>query len=95
MTLTKANIVEQVYKQHDSMTKAQATEAVETVLRIAKSTLIGGSDLLLTNFGKFTVNNKRERRGRNPQTGETLILDSRRVITFHASGYLRDKVNGL
>jgi integration host factor subunit alpha len=94
MTLTKADIVEQIYKSDDSMTKAQAIEALEAFLRIAKNTLIGGSDLLLTNFGKFSVNDKKERKGRNPQTGETLMLDPRRVITFHPSGYLKDKVNG-
>ena len=54
---------------------------------------IGGSDVLISGFGKFNVTNKRPRRGRNPQTGEALILDARRVVTFKPSGVLRDKVN--
>ncbi len=94
MTLTKADLVQQIYKKHDNLTKTQATEAVESFLRLSKDTLISGSDLLLSGFGKFNVRNKNPRRGRNPQTGEDLTLDARRVVTFKPSGLLRDKVNG-
>ncbi len=95
MTLTKADLVQHVYKIHDNnMTKAQATEAVEALLKIVKDTLIDGEDLLISGFGKFNVKNKKARRGRNPQTGEELILDARRVVTFKPSGILRDKING-
>ena len=93
MTLTKADLVQQIYKNHEGLTKAQATEAVEAFLRISKDTLIGGSDLLLSGFGKFNVREKNSRRGRNPQTGEDIILESRRVVTFKPSGILRTKVN--
>lgn len=92
MTLTKADLVQQVF-QHNALTKKQATEAVETILRISKDSLIGGSDLLLSGFGKFSVRDKRPRRGRNPQTGDELILDARRVVTFKPSGLLRNKIN--
>ena len=94
MTLTKAELIQQVYKQHEGLTKIQATDSVEAFLRISKNSLINGSDLLLSGFGKFNVKDKKSRRGRNPQTGETLILDARRVVTFNPSGILRDKVNG-
>jgi integration host factor subunit alpha len=94
MTLTKADLVQQVYKKHDNLTKAQATESVESFLRLSKDTLIGGSDLLLSGFGKFNVRDKKSRKGRNPQTGEDLTLDARRVVTFKPSGTLRDKVKG-
>ena len=93
MTLTKTDLVQQIYKNHEGLTKAQATEAVEAFLRISKDTLIGGSDLLLSGFGKFNVREKSSRKGRNPQTGEDLILDGRRVVTFKPSGTLRAKVN--
>ncbi len=93
MTFTKADLVQQIYKKHDNLTKAQATEAVESFLRLFKDALISGSDLLLSGFGKFNVRNKNSRRGRNPQTGEGLKLDARRVVTFKPSGLLRDKVN--
>jgi integration host factor subunit alpha len=94
MTLTKADLVQQVYEKHDNLTKAQAVESVESFLRLSKETLISGSDLLMSGFGKFNVRDKNPRRGRNPQTGEDLTLDARRVVTFKPSGILRDKVNG-
>jgi len=94
MALTKAEIVRQVYEQNENISKAQAFEAVEAFLRISKNTLISGSDLLLSGFGKFNVKDKKPRKGRNPQTGEDMILDARRVVTFNSSGILRDKVNG-
>ena len=94
MKLTKADLVRQVYKHHSFLTKKQAAEAVETILRISKDSLIGGSDLLLSGFGKFNVRDKKPRKGRNPQTGEELILEARRVVTFSSSGILINKVNG-
>ncbi|MBW2075852.1 MAG: HU family DNA-binding protein, partial [Deltaproteobacteria bacterium] len=52
-----------------------------------------GEDVLISGFGKFCVKNKEERKGRNPQTGEDMMLGSRRVVTFKCSGVLRDRVN--
>ncbi len=94
MTLTKADLIQQIYNQHEELTKIQATDLVEAFLRISKNTLISGSDLLLSGFGKFNVKNKKRRRGRNPRTGEELMLDARRVVTFKPGRILRDKVNG-
>jgi len=93
MTLTKADLFRQVYNQHEGLTKIQATDSVEAFLRISKNSLINGSDLLLSGFGKFNVKDKKSRKGRNPRTGEDLTLDARRVVTFRPSGILRDKVN--
>jgi len=93
MTLTKADLVQKVYKNHDNLTKAQATEAVEALLSSMKNCLSKGEDLLISGFGKFNVKDKNARRGRNPQTGEELILEPRRVITFKPSGILRTKIN--
>jgi len=93
MTLTKADIVREVYMRHDDITKAQASNAVESFLNLAKAGLISGDDLLLSGFGKFNVRSKKERKGRNPQTGSELMLSSRRVVTFSPSGILRGKVN--
>lgn len=94
MKITKADLTEAVFKKHDTMTRQDAAGAVEAILRISKQTLISGSDLLLTNFGKFSVKEKNPRRGRNPHTGESLTLDARRVVTFSPAGALREKVNG-
>ena len=92
-TLTKNDLVEKIYTVHPGLTKAQAVEAVETFLSLSKSALINGNDLLLSGFGKFSLRDKRPRRGRNPQTGSALMLDARRVVTFKPSGILRDMVN--
>ena len=93
MTLTKADLVQKVYKSHDNLTKAQATQAVEAMLAAMKNCLSGGEELLISGFGKFNVKDKNARRGRNPQTGQELILEPRRVITFKPSGLLRTKIS--
>jgi integration host factor subunit alpha len=94
MTLTKADLVQKVYKSHDNLTKAQATLAVEALLSTMKNCLASGEELLISGFGKFNVKDNNARRGMNPQTGQELILDPRRVITFKPSGILRSKING-
>ena len=94
MTLTKVNIINQVYASNPKMTQVQAREAVEIILRIIKSSLENGDDVLLSGFGKFNVKDKSARKGRNPKTGESLMLDAKRVVTFKPSGLLREKVNG-
>lgn len=91
--LTRAVIVESVHNQL-GLSKKGCAEAVETLLEIIKSTLASGEDLLISGFGKFRVKDKNERRGRNPATGEDLMLEPRKVITFKCSGRLRDLING-
>ncbi len=93
MNLTKSDLVDAIYKKHDELTKSEASHFIETFLKVVKDNLIDGSDLLLSGFGKFSVNEKRTRKGRNPATGETLILAARRVVTFRPSGKLRDRIN--
>ena len=93
MTVTKADLVDEVYKSFKGMSKTQAADSVETFLSLSKSTLIEGKDLLISGFGKFKVKDKKSRKGRNPQTGLSMILEGRRVITFSPSMQLRNKVN--
>jgi len=93
MTLTKANIVEAVAKQI-GYPKNQSSEITETLLEIIKRTLESGEDVLVSGFGKFCVKTKHERRGRNPATGEDMMLEPRRVVTFNCSHKLREKING-
>jgi integration host factor subunit alpha len=95
MTLTKADLINQIFTSLPGYTNAQAREAIETLLKIMKSSLENGDNVLLSGFGKFSVKDKRPRKGRNPQTGEELILDARRVVTFKPSGRLKDKINGV
>jgi len=92
MSLTKADIVFQL-TNHLGFTKKQASETVETLLEIIKSTLESGEDVLVSGFGKCCVKQKEERKGRNPATGEDMMLAARKVITFKCSGKLREKLN--
>jgi integration host factor subunit alpha len=93
MTLTKANIIDSLYNS-TKLTKAQSVNLVDTLIEIMKLTLEKGEDILITGFGKFSVTEKKRRKGRNPQTGRELMLDARRVVTFRCSGVLRDTING-
>jgi integration host factor subunit alpha len=93
MTLTKANIAVKVAEQI-GYPKNQSFEMIEILLEIIKRTLESGEDVLISRFGKFCVKTKQKRRGRNPATGEDMMLEPRRVVTFKCSGRLRDKVNG-
>jgi integration host factor subunit alpha len=92
MALTKKGIVEQVYNEL-GFPRHQSVEIVESLLEIIKVTLETGDDLLVSGFGKFCVKEKAERKGRNPATGEDMMLKPRRIVTFSCSGKLRDKVN--
>jgi len=64
------------------------------MLETIKPTLENGEDVLISGSGKFCVNDKRKRRGRNPQTGQDLPLPERRVVRFNCSAVLRDKIKG-
>jgi integration host factor subunit alpha len=93
MTLTKADLAQEV-AQNCGFMKNEAQEIVENLLDIVKSKLIAGEDVMVSGFGKWAVKGKRARRGRNPQTGERLILDARRVVTWRYSPRLKKRVNG-
>ncbi len=94
MALTKADIIESVH-QDIGFPQKKSTELVERLLEIIKTALASGEDVLVSGFGKFCVNEKKERKGRNPETGEEMILRPRRVVTFKVSGKLRKKINGV
>jgi integration host factor subunit alpha len=68
-------------------------ELTETLLEIIKKNLEDGEDIMISGFGKFCVKEKKERRGRNPATGEDMMLAPRKVVTFTCSGKLREKIN--
>jgi integration host factor subunit alpha len=92
MALTKAHLIEAIVEQN-GFTRKKSIETVETILEIIKSTLASGDDVLVSGFGKFCVKDKRERRGRNPATGEGMMLAPRRVVTFKCSGKLKGRIN--
>jgi integration host factor subunit alpha len=92
-TLTKAKIIDAV-AESNGYTRAKSIETVETVLELIKRSLESGEGVLISGFGKFSVKQKGKRKGRNPATGEDMILEPRRVVTFKSSGKLRGKING-
>jgi integration host factor subunit alpha len=75
------------------MTENDAFNVREGLPEIMKSTLGGGEEIKIANFGKFEVKRKKERRGRNPQTGENLVIDSRQVLTFKPSALFKNRIN--
>lgn len=93
MSLTKENIVEAVAEETDFL-KNRSAEIVESLIEVIKRSLGSGEDVLISGFGKFCVKEKRDRKGRNPATGEDMKLEARRVVTFKCSGKLRKKING-
>ena len=93
MALTKNDIVAAVHEL--GFTKKKSVDLIESLLEIIKSALETSEDVLISGFGKFCVKQKSERRGRNPATGQDLILKERRVVTFKCSGKLRNKINGM
>lgn len=92
MTLTKAMIIDNIQNEL-KYSKKDSTDVIEALLEIMKKSMENGEDVLISGFGKFCVKDKKKRRGRNPATGDDMMLDPRRVVTFKCSGKLRDKVN--
>lgn len=93
MAVTKEKIITEVFEQTD-LSRKDARQAVEKLMELLKRTLAEEKDVLISGFGKFVVKRKRARRGRNPQTRESLELRARRVVVFKNSGILRKKING-
>ena len=89
---TKQTIIEKISTKNDQ-TPSQAKDTLETLLEIMKSTLASGEDIMVSGFGKFQVNEKAPRKGRNPATGKEMMLKERRIVTFKCSGKLREKLN--
>jgi integration host factor subunit alpha len=92
MTVTKAHIVENLFAKN-LFTKGESAQIIETLFELIKQSLQEGEDVLISGFGKFSVKKKHQRRGRNPQSGEPIELPPRRVVSFHYSGSLKEKIN--
>ncbi len=91
MALTKNDIVTKIHEL--GFTKRKSIDIIESLLEIIKSTLENDDDVLVSGFGKFCIKSKNKRRGRNPATGNDLMLRERKVVTFKCSGKLRNKIN--
>lgn len=93
MALTKAEIVKNLYA-NSNFSKERCVDLVESVFDLVKEELAVGSPVLISGFGKWSVRQKSPRRGRDPQTGNELTLDARRVVTFKCARKLKESLNG-
>jgi integration host factor subunit alpha len=91
--MTKADIVECI-QTNTGISKKESYDMLETVLSIMKDTLASGEEIKVSGFGIFEVRQKRERKGRNPQTGEAMTITARRILTFKLSAVLKKAING-
>jgi integration host factor subunit alpha len=91
MTLTKFRVIDAIADQV-GFPKNHSSEILETLLEIIKKALESGNDVMISNFGKFCVKEKKARKGRNPATGEAMMLKPRRVVTFRWSSKLRERL---
>ena len=90
--MTKAEIVERVAEK-TGFSKRESVEMVELLFDTVKGILESGEKLKITGFGNFEVKQKSDRRGRNPQTGEEITIEARKILTFKASNLLKDSIN--
>lgn len=91
MSLTKADIVERVYKEA-GFSKKEAADLVDLVFKVIKDTLSRGEKVKISGFGNFSIRDKATRIGRNPQTGDAMEISARRVLTFKPSQVLKEDV---
>lgn len=92
--MTKADIVERIYEKV-GFSKKEATDIVESIFEIIKKRLENGEKVKISGFGNFVINAKRPRKGRNPQTGEEIVISGRRVLSFKPSPVLKKSINTL
>ena len=92
VTMTKAEIVERIH-QKVGFSKKEASEVVDEFFEVVKSHLENGEKVKLSGFGNFLVHEKGARKGRNPQTGESITIRARRVLGFKASPMLKKAMN--
>ncbi|MCD6498015.1 MAG: integration host factor subunit alpha [Deltaproteobacteria bacterium] len=91
--MTKADLINRVYGAFEGISRKEAAELVETVFDAIKETLERGEKVKISGFGNFVVRRKRERPGRNPQTGQEITITARRVLTFKPSQMLKTGLN--
>lgn len=91
VTLTKADLIETLFEQI-GLNKRESADVVDAFFDLISRTLVDGEDVKLPGFGNFEVKHKATRPGRNPRTGEEVMIPARRVVTFRASQLLRDKI---
>jgi integration host factor subunit alpha len=91
--MTKADIVQAVYTRLGGFSKKESADLVDLVFETMKETLGRGEKIKISGFGNFVLRDKRQRQGRNPQTGDPIVITERRVLNFKASQLLKQALN--
>src|SRR5688572_6983957 len=91
--MTKAEIVQALYARVGGFSKKESADIVDLVFEMMKETLGRGEKIKISGFGNFVLRDKRQRPGRNPQTGDPIKISERRVLTFKASQILKQALN--
>jgi integration host factor subunit alpha len=91
--MTKADIVQAVYTRLGGFSKKESADLVDLVFETMKETLGRGEKIKISGFGNFVLRDKRQRQGRNPQTGDPIVITERRVLNFKASQLLKLALN--
>jgi integration host factor subunit alpha len=91
--MTKAEIVQALYTRVGGFSRKESAELVDLVFEMMKETLGKGEKIKISGFGNFVLRDKRQRPGRNPQTGDPIKISERRVLTFKASQILKQVLN--
>ena len=91
--LTKAQLADLLCDQI-GLNKRESKDMVDAFFDLIARSLVEGEDVKLSGFGNFQIRTKAPRPGRNPRTGEAIPIGERRVVTFHASGKLKEQIQG-
>ena len=91
--LTKAQLADLLFEQI-GLNKRESKDMIDAFFSLIEQSLINGEDVKLSSFGNFQIRTKAPRPGRNPRTGESIPIEARRVVTFHASSKLKDQIHG-
>ncbi len=91
MSLTKAKMAEALFDEL-GLNKREAKELVELFFEEIRGALENGQQVKLSGFGNFDLREKNSRPGRNPKTGEEILVSARRVVTFRPGQKLKARV---
>ena len=91
--LTKAQLADMLFDQI-GLNKRESKDMIDAFFELISKSVVAGQDVKISGFGNFQIRTKAPRPGRNPRTGEPIPIDSRRVVTFHASHKLKDQIQG-
>ncbi len=91
--LTKAHLAEMLFEQI-GLNKRESKDMIDAFFELISQKLVEGEDVKISGFGNFHIRTKAQRPGRNPRTGESIPIEARRVVTFHASSKLKQQIQG-